>query len=172
MKTLKFFFSLFILTLLLQSQQCPVKYNLSGGRNFADTVTVSVMPFVNSAPLAKATLTQTFADALRDELQKTKLTFVPSGGDLNYEGTITGYAITPVSIQAGGDNNASSNRLTITINVKYTDALDEKLNFDAPFSRYADYPSTQNLSAVEDQLIKDITDQIVQDVLNRSINAW
>lgn len=172
MRSLKFFFFVSILALILQSQKCPVKYNLSGGRQFADTVTVSVMPFVNAAPLAKATLTQTFADALRDELQKTRLTMVPKNGDLNYEGTVTGYAITPVSIQAGGDNNASSNRLTITINVKYTDATDERLNFDAPFSRYADYPSTQNLSAVEDQLIKDITDQIVQDVLNRSINAW
>jgi hypothetical protein len=130
------------------------------------------MPFVNSAPLAKATITQTFADALRDELQKTKLRFVPEGGDLNYEGTITGYAITPIAVQAGGDNNAASNRLTITVNVKYTDAIDEKLDFDSPFSRYADYPSTQNLSAVEDELIKEITDQIVQDVLNRSINAW
>ncbi len=172
MKSLKFFLFITVLTLLLQSQQCPVSYNLAGGRKFADTVTVSVMPFVNSAPLAKATLTQTFADALRDELQKTRLTMVPKNGDLNYEGTVTGYSISPVSIQAGGDNNASSNRLTITINVKYTDAIDEKLNFESAFSRYADYPSSQNLSSVEDQLIKDITDQIVQDVLNRSINAW
>src|ERR1044072_1659763 len=121
MKPLKFFFFLSVLALVLQSQQCPVKYNLSGGRPLNDSVTVSVMPFVNSAPLAKATLTQTFADALRDELQKTKLTMVPKDGDLNYEGTITGYAITPVSIQAGGDNNASSNRLTITVSIKYTD---------------------------------------------------
>jgi hypothetical protein len=172
MKTLKFFLFISVMALMLQSQKCPVKYNLSGGRQFADSVTVSVMPFVNSAPLAKATITQTFADALRDALQKTTLKMVPKDGDLNYEGTITGYNITPVSIQAGGDNNASYNRLTITVNVKYTDAVDEKLNFDAPFSRYADYPSTQNLSSVEDQLIKDITDQIVQDVLNRSINAW
>jgi hypothetical protein len=172
MKTLKFFFFISILALLLQSQSCPVKYNLNGGRKFDDSVTVSVLPFVNSAPLAKATLPQTFGDDLRDALQKTKLTMIPKGGDLNYEGTITGYAVTPVSIQAGGNNNTAQNRLTITINVKYTDAIDEKLNFDEGFSRYADFPSTQNLSAVEDQLIKDISDQIVQDILNKSINAW
>ncbi len=172
MRALKLFFFVSLLTLLLQSNSCPVSYSLGGGRKFADTVTVSVMPFTNSAPLAKATLTQTFADDLRDALLKTRLKLVPKNGDLNYEGNVTGYAITPVSIQAGGNNNASSNRLTITINVKYTDAVDEKLNFDASFSHYADYLSTQNLSSVEDDLIKQISDQIVQDVMNRSINAW
>src|SRR5207244_692458 len=109
-----------VIALLTQSQSCPVKYNLDGGRKFDDSVTVSVMPFVNSAPLAKATITQTFADDLRDALEKTRLKMIPENGDLNYEGTITGYAVTPVSIQATGTNSTtSSNRLTITINVKY-----------------------------------------------------
>src|ERR1041385_6635360 len=171
MKTTRFLFFICIITLLLQSEKCYNPYSLSGGRKFDDSVTVSVLPFVNSAPLAKATLPQTFADDLRDALLKTRLKMIPQGGDLNYEGTITGYAVTPVSVQAGGNNNTAQNRLTITINVKYTDAIDEKLNFDESFSRYADYASSQNLSSVEDQLIKDISDQIVQDVLNKSINA-
>jgi hypothetical protein len=64
------------------------------------------------------------------------------------------------------------NRLTVTVNVKYTDGVDDKYSFESNFTRYSDFPSTQNLSAVEDALLKDISDQLVQDIMNRSINAW
>lgn len=162
-----------IALLLLQSNSCRVKYDFTGGRKFDDSVTVSVMTFTNNAPLAKATLPQTISESLRDVLQRqTRLKLVPSGGDLNYEGQITGYNVTPVAITAGGTDQAALNRLTMTINVKYTDKVDEKFSFESSFSRFADFPSSRNLSEVEDQLIKEITDQLVQDIMNKSINAW
>ena|ERR1041385_8577645 len=158
---------------LLYSSSCKVSYDFSGGRKFDDSVTVSVMTFTNSAPLAKATFPQTFSEAMRDAIQRqTRLKTVPKNGDLNFEGSITGYVVTPVSIQGGGTNQASLNRLTVTVSVKYTDAVEDRYNFETTFSRYADFPASQNLSAVEDQLLKDISDQLVQDIMNRSINAW
>lgn len=156
----------------LQSGTCKF-YSASGGRKFDDSVTVSVMTFENSAPLAKATLPQVLTEAMKDALQRqTQLTLVPQNGDLNYEGTITGYSVTPVAVQAGGGNQSTMNRLTITVNVKYTDKTDDKLNFESSFSRFSDYPTSQNLTAVEDQLIRDISDQLVVDIMNKSINAW
>jgi hypothetical protein len=77
-----------------------------------------------------------------------------------------------VAISGGGTDQAALNRLTISINIKYTDKIEEQYNFESSFSRFADFPSSQSLPAVEDQLIKEITDQIVQDIMNRSINAW
>jgi hypothetical protein len=161
--------------IVLKSSHCKFPYSMAGGRPElnSDTITVSVLTFVNSAPLAKATLPQTFSEALRDGIQRqTRLKMVPKNGDLNYEGTITNYTVTPVAIQGGGDNNAALNRLTITVNVKYTDGVDDKYSFDASFTRYADYASSRNLSEVEDQLITEITEQLVQDIINRSVNAW
>jgi hypothetical protein len=173
MKALRIFFFLAIIFPLLYSSSCKVSYTLDGGRKFKDTVTVSVLTFTNSAPLAKATFPQAFSETLRDAIQRqTRLIMIPRNGDLNFEGTIVGYAVSPVSIQGGGTNQASLNRLTVTVSVKYTDAVDEKISFENSFTRYADFPSSQNLSAVEDQLLKEISDQLVQDILNRSINAW
>ena len=176
MKIFRFTFFLLISMVVLQSSRCrfPYSFTGSGRKPFADSVTVSVLPFVNSAPLAKATFPNTLAEGLRDAIQRqTRLKLIPQNGDLNYEGTVTGYAVTPVSISAGGTTDqAAMNRLTITVHVKYTDAVDDKYSFEADFSRYSDFPSTQNLSSVEDQLIKDITDQLVQDIMNKSINAW
>jgi hypothetical protein len=91
---------------------------------------------------------------------------------LNFEGSVTGYTVTPIAVQGGGNNTTALNRLTVTVNVIYTDNVNEKYSFESTFTRYADFPSSQNLSAVEDQLLKDISDQLVQDILNRSINAW
>lgn len=172
MKHLRIIFLLAIVFPLLYGSGC-VHYKLNGGRNFNDTVTVSVITFTNSAPLAKATFPQSFSETLRDAIQRqTRLQPVAKNGDLNFEGTVTGYNVTPVSIQGGGTNQASLNRLTVTVSVKYTDAIEENLNFESTFTRFADFPSSQNLTAVEDQLLKEISDQLVQDIMNRSINAW
>jgi hypothetical protein len=131
------------------------------------------MTFTTSAPLTKATFPQSFSETMRDAIQRqTRLITVAKNGDLNFEGTVTGYSVAPVSIQGGGTNQASLNRLTVTVSVKYTDLVEENLSFESTFTRFADFPSSQNLSAVEDQLLKEISDQLVQDIMNRSINAW
>lgn len=172
MKQLRIILLLALIFPLLYGSGC-VHYKLNGGRNFNDTVTVSVITFTNSAPLAKATFPQSFSETLRDAIQRqSRLQPVAKNGDLNFEGTVTGYNVTPVSIQGGGTNQASLNRLTVTVSVKYTDAIEENLNFESTFTRFADFPSSQNLTAVEDQLLKEISDQLVQDIMNRSINAW
>ncbi|MBI3512331.1 MAG: LptE family protein [Bacteroidetes bacterium] len=174
MKTFRnFLFASFTL-LILQSSFCKFPYSLTGGRpELTDTVTVSVLPFTNSAPLAKATYANSLTESLRDAIQRqTRMKMVPSGGDLNFEGNVTAYSVSPAAIQAGTTNQAAMNRLTITVNVKYTDAINNKLSFNSNFSRYSDFSASQNLASVEDQLIKDINDQLVQDIMNRSINAW
>jgi Lipopolysaccharide-assembly len=160
--------------LLFQGSYCKFPYSFKGGRKeLNDSVTVSVMAFVNSAPLAKATITQTMTEALKDALQRqTRMQLVTRDGKLNYEGKIVGYAVTPVAVQSGGGNQSTMNRLTITISMKYEDGVDDHFSFENNFSRFSDFSTSQNLTAVEDALIKDITDQLVQDIMNRSVNAW
>ncbi len=173
MKHLRIIFLLAILFPLLYTSSCTVSYKFTGGRKFDDSVTVSVMTFTSSAPLTKATFPQSFSETMRDAIQRqTRLQTVAKNGDLNFEGTVIGYSVAPVSIQGGGTNQASLNRLTVTVSVKYTDLTKPTLDFESSFTRFADFPSSQNLTAVEDQLLKEISDQLVQDIMNRSINVW
>jgi hypothetical protein len=175
MTSLKMLLFVIPVLLILQSSRCKVSYNQSGkgGRTIPDSASVAVMQFTNSAPLAKPTLTQTLTESLRDFIQRqTRFAMVTEDADLTFEGEIVGYAVTPVSIVAGATDQAAVNRLTITIKVKYTDEIDERYNFESNFSRFADFPSTQDLSAVEDALIKEISDQLTQDIINKSIFAW
>jgi hypothetical protein len=151
---------------------------MSGCYSFRGAVTIpkeaksiSVSFFQSTASLAPPTLSPAFTEALRDIMTtQTRLTVLNKGGDLQFEGTITGYSTGPIAIQA--NDQAALNRLTITVNVKYTDKFDEHRNFESNFSRFADYSSKQTLSAVESDLIQEINRQLVDDIFNRAFNNW
>lgn len=161
----------FIIAIITLSISCRVKYSFTGASIPPDVKTVSIQFFKNNAPLANPTLSQSFTEALKDIFNsQTNLGLVSGGGDLNFEGAITGYSTSPVAIQ--GNDAAALNRLTITVNVKFTNLKDEKQNFEQSFSRFSDYSSSQNLSAVESNLIRDINSQLVQDIFNRAVSNW
>jgi len=159
------------LILLLASAGCKVNYSFTGGSIDPKIKTISIQYFPNNAILVQPSLSQSFTEALKDKFSsQTKLNLIKKGGDLNIEGAITGYYTSPVAIQ--GNETAALNRLTITVSVKFTNNLDEKQNFEQSFSRYEDYPSSQNLSAVEETLIKDINTALVEDIFNKSVVNW
>jgi hypothetical protein len=150
---------------------CKMHYGFSGATIPPEAKTVSVQYFQNQASLAPPTLSQTFTEALRDRLSsQTRLGLVNKGGDLNFDGSITGYSTNPIAIQS--TDLAALNRLTITVTVKYTCSFDEKKNFEQSFSRFADYTSSQSLTAVEQELIQTINDQLTLDIFNRALNDW
>jgi hypothetical protein len=91
-------------------------------------------------------------------------------GDLNFSGEIKNYQVTPVAIQ--GNETAASNRLTITIRVKFVNAKDEKQNFDKSFSRYEDFDSQEQFNSIEGELVKVIVDKLVEDVFNGAVANW
>ena len=70
------------------------------------------------------------------------------------------------------DEYALLNRLTITIKVRFTNALDDSMSFNRTFSAYEDYDSTQLLTEVEGTLIPVIVDKIVTDIFQASASNW
>jgi hypothetical protein len=150
---------------------CKVNYSLSG-INLGDAKTVSVSYFQSNAPLAKPSYANTLTESLKDMLMtQTPLSLLSSGADLQYEGAVTDYSVSPVAIQSGVDR-AALNRLTITISVKYTNNRDPGKSAEFSVSKYTDYPSSQNLSSTEDALIKTINDQILQEIFNKTLTNW
>ena len=168
MKLKVFILIVFLFTVL---SSCKVKYSFTGGSVDPKVKTVSIQYFPNNAPIVVATLSQAFTQALRDRFSsQTRLTLVNYNGDMNIEGSITGYSVQPQAIQ--GNQTAALNRLTITVNVKFTNKIDEKQNFEQSFSRYEDYSSSLNLSAVQDGLIQDISSALIDDIYNKTVVNW
>jgi len=156
---------------LLVLAGCKVKYTLSGQSIPADAKTVSVAYFVNKAPLASPTFSQQFTEELKTKFQReTRLLLSPSGGDLEFEGAVTGYSVSPQAVQ--GNETAALNRLTVTVSVTYVNNLDDTQNFTTSFSRFADFPSSSSLTSVEGQLTPVIMEQLTQDIFNRAFINW
>jgi hypothetical protein len=150
---------------------CKVSYSFTGAAIAPDVKTISIMNFPNKATPVVPTLSRDLTEMLRDYfISQTSLTLVDRNGDLNLEGSITGYSVLPVAIQ--GNETAALNRMTITVSVKFTNRKDEKQNFESSFSRYQDYPSTQPLASVQDDLIAQINQQLVEDIFNKSVANW
>lgn len=165
--------TLFTLIVIVIIQGCKFGYSFSGASIAPEVKTVSIKTFQNVAPLAQPTLSQTFTESLKDIfITQTNLSLVEKGGDLQFEGKITGYNVAPVAIQGNQVSTASLNRLTITVQVKFINTKDEKQNFDQSFSRFADFDASRNLASVESELTKDINSQLSQDIFNRAITNW
>ena len=169
MNVIKKYFIFFILTLILNG--CKVNYSMSGASIAPDVKTITIKYFTKTASLGPTTLSQVFTERLKEKfLTQSSLTIQNGNSDLTLEGTISSYVISPQAIQA--NEIAATNRLSITVNVKFTNLKDEKQNYETTFSHYSDYPSSQNITSIEDKLINDITDQLVDDIFNKSVINW
>lgn len=155
---------------MLQACTFP-RYSFTGGSIPEGAKTVSIAFFENNSALGPSTIGQTFSENLRDLFQsQTRLELVTVNGDLGYDGAITNYVIQPIAIQ--GNQTAAQNRLTITVKVNFVNQVQENKNFEQSFTRFADFSSSQDLSSVEDDLIKEIFDQITQDIFNKTLGDW
>jgi len=159
------------LLLLLAFSQCAVKYSLNGATIPPEAKTVSVGFFTNNTTLGKPSMSQKFTERLRDAVSsQTSLALMKSGADLQFEGQITDYNVAPVAIQSS--DAAALNRMTVTVNVKYTNRFDASKNFEQSFTRFTDYSAKDNLSSVEDGLLDEINRQLTEDIFNKAFNNW
>jgi hypothetical protein len=146
-------------------------YSFTGASIDPKVKTVSVALFPNYAPIAQVTVSQKFTEALKDVfISQTNLTLVREAGDLRFEGAITRYEAVPLAIQ--GNEIAAQTRLNMTVNVKFTNTIDETQSFEKSFTQFEDFSSTENLSTVEDQLIESINEKLTQDIFNASVSNW
>lgn len=162
-----------LLAALLAASSCgvAVKYSLSGASIPPDAKTFSVAYFPNNATMVSPILSSTMTDALVDMfMRRTRLMQVEEGGDFAFEGEIVNY--TSVTASVSSDDYALLNRLTITVKVRFTNAVDEKASWNRTFSAYEDYDSTKLLTEVEGELIPQIVDKIVTDIFQASASNW
>ena len=150
---------------------CKVSYSLRGTNIAPEILTYSVQFFQNRAPVVQAQLSQVFTDELRDRIEgQTRLELVNGFGDVDFSGEITNYETRPTAIT--GDEIAALNRLTISVRVKFDNSINPDESFESSFSRYEDYPSSQSLADVEEDLIESIVDQLIEDIFNKAFVNW
>lgn len=166
--------STFVL-LLLTTLKCSI-YSFTGASIPEGTKTFQVNYFENIAgnrpgSTVEPGLDQEFTIALQDLiLNQTNLNLVTSNGDLIYEGEIIQYSITPTTSTA--NNTAAQNRLTMRVNVRYTNKLRDEDSFEKGFSFFYDFDANQQLYDVKTTANKDLFERITLDIFNASLAKW
>jgi len=149
---------------------CSIKYSFTGAST-EGLSTVSVQYIQNRASLVQPQLSQFITDALIDKCKaQTSLGITTGIGDVNFEGEITDYNTRPLTVAA--DAQAATNRFTISVRVKFTNAVAPDLSFDQTFSRYEDYNSNLDLAQVEKELSDKIVELLIEDIFNKAFVNW
>ena len=171
----------FLLSLvLLVSTIFGCTYGFSGASiNYDISKTISIANFFNDAEGGGLpNMGQLFTEGLKDYFQqRTKLELVPNQGDLQFEGAISRYDVTPQAIVSSGDNNQADRsglmRLTIAVEVSFLNKNKEEDNFKRTFSFFSDYdPQTTTLNTIEAQLVDEVFEVIIYEIFQSSVAQW
>ncbi|MFH6995914.1 LptE family protein [Flavobacterium sp. FlaQc-48] len=173
---MKKIYSLLALMSLFLLSGCGV-YNFTGRAGQIDAKTFQVNFFQNNADLIEPGIDRQFTLALQDLIQnQTNLNLVSNSGDLVYEGEIIDYRITPMTATAvttGSEAGAAQNRLTIRINVRFTNKKKETDDFEKSFEFYYDFAGNSlPTPAILSTAIQTIFERITQDIFNESLAKW
>lgn len=149
---------------------CGVTYSFSGSdAGAAKTVQVDVFP--NNAELVNPRLSQTFTEQLRTTLvQQSTLSLAPRDADLVFRGAIVGYSVAPQAPTA--NETVALSRLTLVVEVQLENHTDSKRNFSQRFTATRDFPSTQELSSVENGLMDDMCRELAEKIFSRALVNW
>ncbi|MBV2196869.1 MAG: hypothetical protein KUL78_10260 [Flavobacterium sp.] len=167
---MRYFIIIITLSFSFLLKSCGI-YNFTGASP-VNAKTFQVNYFQNNAPLVEPGIERTFTLELQDIIQnQTNLNLVSQGGELLYEGEIVDYRITPMTATA--DQRAAQNRLTITINVRFSNKNKEEDNFEKRFSFFYDFDANQQLVGAQLTTALDVIfERITQDIFNESLAKW
>lgn len=141
-----------------------------------DIKTFSVQRFAREVADGPSDMEEKFAEFLEMKIGRmTSLTREEKDGHIDYEGVIKSFVYKTVFSSKGGNDESPKEveRLTITIEVTYTNNSDDDSSFKKKtFSASADMLSTENKVDKEPILVEDIFRQLVNDIYSKSIDLW
>jgi len=167
--------TIILLVLSIFTHSCG-NYSFTGASIPEGTESFQVNFFENEAgnsmgSIFEPGLDRDFTIALQNILQnQTNLQLLSSDADLIYEGEIKDYRVSPMT--STSNLQASQNRLTVGVNVRFINIKKEEDNFERKFSFYFDYPAETQLLNVKSEAHDIIFERITQDIFNASLAKW
>lgn len=160
------------LLLALIVSACTISYRFNGASiDYETTKTIQIDNFPIRSTYVWAPMQSIFQNRLTDIFaSQTKLRQVKKNGDMQLAGEITGFDQYNKGISS--DGYSSQVQLKMTVNVRFVNNKKHTDDFERQFSATADYDASQQLTAVQEelvtQMVKDITDQI----FNATVANW
>ena len=161
-----------LIAAILLLTSCTISYKFNGASiDYSKVKTISVSDFSNNAALVYAPLAVNLTDGIKDLYQRqTRLEQVRRGGNLELEGEITGYNLTPMAVSA--DSYAAETKLTITVKVRFTNNIAPEESFEKTYSAYQTFDASQMLNDVQDELCNTMIAEIADQIYNDTVAKW
>lgn len=163
---------LFVLSAFALLAGCTISYRMNGASiDYSKTKTIGISDFPNRAVLVYPPLSNDFSEALRDIFaRQTRLSILPKGGDMELEGEITGYELTPMAVAA--DSYAAETKLTIAVHVRFTNNKVPDESFEKTYTAYQTFDARKQLTDVQEELCKTMITEITENIFNETVAKW
>lgn len=151
---------------------CTISYKFNGASiDYSKVKTISVADFTNNAALVYAPLAVNLTDGIKDLYQRqTRLEQVRRSGNLELEGEITGYNLTPMSVSS--DSYAAETKLTIIVKVRFTNNIAPEESFEKTYTAYQTFDASQMLNDVQEELCNTMIAEIADQIYNDTVAKW
>jgi hypothetical protein len=151
---------------------CTISYKFNGTViDYNIIKSISIEDFTNQAAMVYAPLTNVLNEKLKDTYtRQTRLNLIERNADLELSGEVTGYDITPMSVNA--NSLAAETRLTLRVNVRYTNNTNHDEDFERSYTAYRNFDSNLLLTDVQDQLIEELVEEICDHIYNDTVANW
>ena len=162
---------LIALAMLLISA-CTISYRFNGASiDYTTTKTIQIDNFPIRSAYVWGPMQSIFQNRLTDIFaNQTKLRQVKKNGDLQLAGEIVAFDQYNKGISS--DGYSSLVQLKMTVNVRFVNNKKHTEDFERQFTATSEYDASQQLTAVQEelvtQMVKDITDQI----FNATVANW
>ncbi len=151
---------------------CMISYRFNGASiDYSKTQSISIADFPNNAAMVNPNLSNNLSEGIRDIYSRqTRLQILRRGGDMELEGEIVDYALTPMAISA--DNLSAETKLTITIKVRFTNNKAPEESFEKTYSAYQTFDSSRLLTDVQDELCATMITELAESIYNDTVAKW
>jgi hypothetical protein len=169
------FFLAALLTLGLSS--CKV-YSFKDTSIPPEVKSIHIAYIENRAPLVNPQLAPQLNDALRQKInnQASRLSQVQtSDADWDVNGWVSGYSYTTSGV---ANQQAASNRLTVTVHIVFKNHLDPTgkkvapADFEADVTRNFDFSANITITDAEAQLIPTVVSNMTDEIFNKLFSNW
>lgn len=151
---------------------CTVSYRFNGASiDYTTTKTIQIDNFPIRSAYVWAPMQSIFQNRLTDVYaNQTKLRQVKKNGDLQLAGEIVAFDQFNKGISSNG--YSSQIQLKMTVNVRFVNNKKHTDDFERQFTATSEYEASQQLNAVQEDLVTQMTRDIVDQIFNATVANW
>jgi len=158
--------------LAVSVSSCIVSYKFNGASiDYKVIKSIQIDNFPIRSTYVWAPMQAIFQNKLADIFaSQTRLKQVKRNGDLVLAGEITNFDQINKGISA--DGMSSQVQLKMTVNVRFTNNKNHNEDFERSFTATTEYDATQQLTAVQEELVTQMSKDLTDQIFNATVANW